>query len=124
MAANAPLVWFEIPVADMTRAKAFYEAVLEIELAVHDMNGFRMAWFPMQGIARGSAGCLMQGASYVPSHAGTLVYLHVDAIDACLARVASHGGRVLNPKMAIGDYGFVGHFEDCEGNRVALHADS
>jgi predicted enzyme related to lactoylglutathione lyase len=30
---------------------------------------------------------------------------------------------VLNPKTSIGEYGFVGHFEDSEaGNRVAVHS--
>jgi hypothetical protein len=36
--------------------------------------------------------------------------------------VVERGGMVLNPKMNIGEYGFVGHFEDSEGNRVALHS--
>jgi predicted enzyme related to lactoylglutathione lyase len=28
----------------------------------------------------------------------------------------------LRAKTSIGQHGFVGHFEDCEGNRVALHS--
>jgi predicted enzyme related to lactoylglutathione lyase len=31
---------------------------------------------------------------------------------------------VLNGKQSIGAHGFVAHFEDTEGNRVALHATS
>jgi len=30
---------------------------------------------------------------------------------------------VLLPKMSIGEYGFIAHFQDSEGNRVALHAE-
>jgi predicted enzyme related to lactoylglutathione lyase len=51
-----------------------------------------------------------------------MVYFSVADIDATLKRVHQSGGRILNPKMSIGEYGFVGHFEDCEGNRVALHS--
>jgi predicted enzyme related to lactoylglutathione lyase len=32
------------------------------------------------------------------------------------------GGRILNPKMAIGEYGFIGHFKDPEGNCIGLHS--
>ena len=46
----------------------------------------------------------------------------VKDIDATLPRVAKHGGKVLGPKKSIGQHGFVGHFEDSEGNRVALHS--
>lgn len=118
-----PCVWFEIPVNDLERAKAFYEHVLGWELTVQVMGPAKMAWFPMVPNAPGSAGCLLEGEGYEPSHAGSMVYLHVDAIEPCVERLEAKGGKVLNPKMSIGQFGFVAHFEDCEGNRVALHAD-
>jgi hypothetical protein len=117
-----PVHWFEIPVTDLERATAFYEAVFQTQLQRNDMDTFRMAWFPMAEGAFGAPGSLIQGESYVPSHAGSLVYLSVDDIEATLARVEQHGGRVLMPKSSIGEYGFVAHFEDSEGNRVSLHA--
>ena len=52
----------------------------------------------------------------------TLVYLTVDNMDGMLIRVHASGGKTLTPKMQIGDYGFIAHFEDSEGNRVALHS--
>jgi predicted enzyme related to lactoylglutathione lyase len=67
---------------------------------------------------------LIRSKTFAPSYAGTMVYFDVDDIDATLARVASIGGKILNPKTSIGEYGFVGHFEDSEGNRVALHSRS
>jgi hypothetical protein len=57
-----------------------------------------------------------------PSHAGTLVYLTVDNIDGMLIRVHASGGKTLTPKMQIGADGFIAHFEDSEGNRVARHS--
>jgi hypothetical protein len=43
-------------------------------------------------------------------------------MDGMLKRVHASGGKTLMPKMQIGDYGFIAHFEDSEGNRVALHS--
>jgi predicted enzyme related to lactoylglutathione lyase len=46
-----PVNWFEIPVRDMGRAKIFYEKVLDRELTLEDMDGLKMAFFPMaQGV--------------------------------------------------------------------------
>ncbi|MGA7303371.1 MAG: VOC family protein [Rhodothermales bacterium] len=119
-----PVSWFEIPVTDLDRAKVFYQRILGIELDVHDFGGLKMAWFPMAQDAPGAAGTLVLHESYVPSHAGSLVYFSVEDIDATLERVKAGGGKVLNGKTGIGEYGFVAHFEDSEGNRVALHSRS
>jgi len=117
-----PVNWFMIPVKDLEKAKKFYEAVIDDELSRSEMGPMKMAWFPMTNGAPGAAGALVKGEGYVPSHAGTLVYLHVKDIDDTMARIKVHGGRVLIPKSRMGEYGFVAHFEDTEGNRVALHS--
>ncbi|MDV7397147.1 VOC family protein, partial [Arthrospira platensis SPKY1] len=38
--------WFEIPVTDMSRAIAFYEAVMGYKLNRQQMGPVEMAWFP------------------------------------------------------------------------------
>ena len=53
-----------------------------------------------------------------------MVYFSVPDIEEALSRVEASGGTVLNGKMSIGEHGFVAHFEDSEGNRVALHSES
>lgn len=68
-------------------------------------------------------GTLIEAESYVPSYKGTMVYFSVPDIDGVLGRVAEHGGKVVNPISSIGEIGFVAHFEDSEGNRVALHSE-
>ncbi len=117
-----PVSWFEIPVNDLDRAKAFYEAIFEIEMIISEIGSLKMAWFPWHEGGPGAAGTLVKADSYVPSRLGSMVYFSVDDIDLVLKKVESNGGKILNPKMSIGDYGFVGHFQDCEGNRVALHS--
>jgi predicted enzyme related to lactoylglutathione lyase len=116
--------WFEIPVDDLERAKEFYESVLGVELALNEMGPAKMAWFPMHQGAPGSTGALVKSEGYTPSHAGTVVYLHVDDVEAALAQVDASGGKTLVPKTGIGEYGFIGQFEDSEGNRVALHSNT
>jgi len=117
-----PVNWFEIPVNDFDRAKDFYEYVFGYELIVNDLGELKMAWFPMQQDAPGATGSLVKSNEYTPSHAGALVYFSVEDIEETLKKVDEKGGKILNPKKSIGEYGFVAHFEDCEGNRIALHS--
>ncbi len=85
------------------------------------MGPNKMGWFPMEMGAAGAAGTLINGDAYKPSHDGSLVYIHVDKIDPTLEDVNSAGRKTLMPRTNIGEHGFIAHFEDTEGNRVALH---
>ncbi|MFY0601321.1 MAG: VOC family protein [Cyclobacteriaceae bacterium] len=116
-----PINWFEIPVTDMARAKKFYEHILDIEISLHDFDKLLMGWFPFNHEAPGATGSLVQGKDYIPSHHGSMVYFIVKEIDNVLPKITSVGGKIINPKFEIGDHGFVAHFEDSEGNRIALH---
>ena len=113
--------WFEIPVANLVRAKRFYEAVFEVELSLSEVGPTKMASFPIEPGRAGSAGALILGEGCEPSHDGTRIYLHVPGIEATLVKIIENGGRTLIPKTSIGQHGFMADFEDCEGNRVALH---
>ena len=118
-----PVGWFEIPVKDMTRAKAFYEKVFSVSISLHEMKPIQMGWFaPMEEEAYGTTGSLVQGEGYVPSLTGTRIYFSVEDIEDILKKAGKNGGRIILPKMAIGEYGFIGHFEDSEGNLIGLHA--
>lgn len=117
--------WFEIPVTDMQRAKAFYEGVLETEIKVMDMGELTMGWFPMVPSAPGSPGALVKHAEfYFPSDSkGVLVYLSCPDVQVCLDRVKAAGGKVLQEKKQISEeYGYMGLLLDSEGNRIALHS--
>ena len=123
LASANPLVWFEIPANDLERAIAFYSAVFDIEMQPLDLGELRFGFFPMQEGAPNGAGALVQHSGmYWPSHEGTLVYFSVHDIEAVLARVEAHGGRIFQHRKEVGSFGFVGFFEDSEGNRVGLHS--
>lgn len=117
------LDWFEIPVADLDRAQAFYETLLATTLRREAMGPKTLALFAY-GEA-GVGGCLMAGAGVPePSASGTLVYLHAaPSLGAVLARVEAAGGRITTPPVQLpGDMGVFAHVQDSEGNRVGLHA--
>ena len=114
--------WFELPVNNMERAKGFYATIFNIEMAEpFDMNGSIMCFFPFNPDVGGATGTLIQHEAYTPSHHGALIYFSVQEINDILPRIEKSGGKVINPKMSIGEHGAVAHFEDTEGNRVALH---
>ncbi|MDA8079574.1 MAG: VOC family protein [Nitrospiraceae bacterium] len=117
-----PVTWFEIPVKNIERARKFYEKVFDLKLTPDEMGPYKMTFFPWTENAPGAAGALIKGETYEPSHAGTVVYFSVDDIEETLLKVKTNGGKMLLPKKSIGEYGFIAHFEDTEGNRLALHS--
>jgi predicted enzyme related to lactoylglutathione lyase len=115
------VVWFDIAVSDLQRAKAFYSKVFDIEMIENEMEPNKMAMFPFEPSI--ASGCLVQGSDYKPSAEGAMVYLNGgDDLSVPLSRVEQAGGTVLLDKMSIGEYGFIAYFLDTEGNKVALRS--
>lgn len=126
MKAN-PVGWFEIYVQDMSRAKAFYEAVFEtslVELTNPDPNAFdgmEMWTFPMSLQNYGASGALVKMPG-CPSGGSTLVYFACDDCAVELERALRHGGKLFKAKQAIGENGFIALVVDTEGNMIGLHS--
>ncbi len=114
--------WFEIPVTDFARAKAFYQTVLAITIEPMEMGPITMGFFTMDQTAVG--GAIVHGDGGAPSAQGTIVYLNGgEDLAPMLARVASAGGSTVVPKTDIGNgFGYFAHFMDTEGNKVGLHS--
>lgn len=117
--------WFEIPVRDMERSQAFYEAVLQTRLQRENYAGpgIQMAVFAGEGDA--VKGALMAGHPVLQTGVcGTLVYLHAGtSLDATLQRVEAAGGQIAMGKLALPEgLGFMAHMLDVDGNRIGLHA--
>lgn len=118
------LNWFEIPAADINRARKFYESIFDIHLEEMALpNGLKMALFPAEEHTIGGALCQHKDF-YTPGHQGPLVYLNGNPdLSVILGRVAPHGGKILLGKTQINpEYGYMALFEDSEGNRMALHS--
>lgn len=117
-----PVVYFEIPVSDMQRARVFYESVFRLSLEVKQIDGNEMALFPHADGQPGASGALARGASYVPGKAGARVYFGVADVAETLQLAVSEGGRVNYPMTEVPEYGWVAEVIDPEGNCVALFA--
>lgn len=120
-----PVVWFEIYVADMQRAKAFYEAVLEVELkplpAPASLEIEIMA-FPGAPENGGATGALVRMNGVPQGMAGTIVYFACQDCAIESARVPVAGGNIEKPKFSIGHYGFISLCRDSEGNMFGLYS--
>jgi hypothetical protein len=114
--------WFEIPVGDLERAIKFYTEVFKVELTQMEMPGMKMAMFPGVQDKPFATGSLVQGENLVPSTNGTTVYFFCDDVNNELKLIEESGGKIINPKTSIGEMGFIAHFLDTEGNKVALHS--
>ena len=115
--------WFEIPVADIDRAQAFYEAVLGQALRREAMGPQTLAVLPYAEPAVG--GALIAGAHIPPpSASGTVVYLNVNPdLQAAVGRALAAGAQLLTPRVDLPDgMGSFVHVLDVEGNRIGLHA--
>lgn len=82
-----------------------------------------MAFFHENGGENLASGCLAQGEGMKPSMDGSIVYLNAGKdLSTVLNKVEKAGGKILMPKTAIGEHGFIAQFTDSEGGRVALHS--
>lgn len=114
--------WFEIPAKDFTRAKRFYETILGVSVTEMPHPEFKYGMLPAD-MQNGVGGGIVQGNGFEPSDKGTLVYLNGgEDLAGPLSRVEEAGGKIILPKTSIGPNGFMAHFIDTEGNKIALHS--
>ena len=113
-------VWFDIPVADLERAAAFYRAVLNVGVSVENTPG---GAFGLLEHDQGNGGCLMPAPESITGTGGIMVYLNVDGrLRDAVAQVAAHGGQVVQAPHNLGPHGSRAVVLDSEGNRLALHS--
>jgi uncharacterized protein len=122
MKAN-PVGWFEIYVAQMERAKTFYQTVLHTEFQkLTEEDGFEMWAFPMDMKASGAGGALVRMSGFDAGKNSVIVYFSSEDCSIEESRVVAAGGKIQKPKMAIGQYGFITLAYDTEGNIFGLHS--
>lgn len=124
-----PVVWFEIYVEDMDRARKFYEHLLGITL--HLMTdptdeSMQMYGFPSasssDGSAPGASGALVQMEGIPSGGNSTLIYFYSQNCAIEEERAIDAGGKVFRKKTSIGEYGFMSLLEDTEGNMIGIHS--
>lgn len=111
-------VWFEIPVTDMERAKAFYNAVLQTTLKDDDNGPNPMAMFPADS-DQAVAGHLYPGKP-AAADSGSVVHLaSPDRLEASLERVREAGGTFVSDIITI-PAGRFAYCRDPDGNGIGL----
>ncbi len=116
-----PIVWCEIYVQDMDRAKRFYESVFEVKLEKLESPDLEMWAFPMAMDTVGASGALVKMDGVPSGGSGTIPYFHCDEVAVESERVVTAGGQIQKPKVSIGQYGFMALILDTEGNMIGLH---
>ena len=116
--------FFEIPTIDFSRAKKFYQAILDISIDEMDMGGVLMGLFPNDG--ENVSGAIVQGEGYSPSKDGVTVYLNGgEDLQIILDKIIPNNGTVVLSKTEIGpEMGHYAVFLDTEGNKLALFSNN
>jgi hypothetical protein len=122
-----PVVWFEIYVDDLTRAKNFYETVFNFqinEMPTPDIGEeIQMLFFPADMESKNRAsGALVKMEGFSAGNNSTIVYFMSDDCSIEESRVEKAGGKIFKSKMSIGDYGFIVMATDTEGNMIGIHS--
>ncbi len=127
------VTWFEIYVDDINRARKFYETVLNVSMmempapgdgqcSEGDMQDFKMVTFPWIENSPNASGALVQMKDMKAGGNSTVVYFTCDDCQVEQDRVEAAGGKILQPKFAIGEHGFCAWCIDTEGNYFGLHS--
>jgi predicted enzyme related to lactoylglutathione lyase len=122
-----PVVWFEIYVSDMQRARAFYETVLAIKMttmnppAVGDVPS-EMLFFPAEMNGLGAAGALVRMDGVPVGANSTIVYFGSQDCAIEAGRATKAGGKIVKDKTSIMPYGHFALISDTEGNVIGLHS--
>ena len=114
----------------MERAKAFYEAVLDVTLekmpAPTEEMDMEMWSFPSDKeksmTTYGACGMLVKMEGFSSGNGGTLVYFSCEDCAVESSRVNKNGGKVVKEKMSIGEHGFISLAQDTEGNMIGFHS--
>ncbi len=122
MANVNPVGWFDLNVANLERAKKFYETVFQVKLTDAPKEWGKQSFFPFNPQSQNISGALVEKIDFMPSSHNTLIYFETEDIIAEEERIEKAGGKVVQPKMNIGEFGFISIFIDSEGNTVGLHA--
>ena len=115
----SPVVWFDMPAKDLSRARKFYAAVLSIAVT-EEFPGVAV-------IAHGQndvSGCIFKSDDVAPTDQGVLLYFNVnDRLEEAVNEAEQHGGVVVEAPQSIGEHGTRAVVIDSEGNRIALHSE-
>lgn len=121
-----PVGWFEINVQDMARAVSFYEQVFGIKMSLMvmpgDESGMEMYVFPGEMEKPGASGALVKMDGLASGPGGSFLYFVCEDCAVEEKKAAVSGGKIIQTKMSLGEFGFYSVVQDSEGNSIGLHS--
>ena len=124
-----PITYFEIPADDVERAKKFYEKIFDWEIEKFDKDSdywFIMTtevgddeWTPKEpGEING--GLVKRDRPGEP----LVNYVTVDSIEKTAVLIEKNGGKLIEKKTPMGEWGWWAVFKDTEGNVIGLYEEA
>jgi predicted enzyme related to lactoylglutathione lyase len=113
---------FELPTDDLARAGKFYEEIFGWSVTPQGETAAMVATTPSDENGQPTEPGGINGGLAARGGAITtaLVTVHVNDIDDSLRQVEQAGGKLVQEKAPVGDFGFVAYISDTEGNTVGL----
>ena len=112
------VIWFEIPVTDLNKARKFYEDVLQTSLLEQEMGPNTTMIFAIEDMRAGVSGHLYEGKP--ASDNGPTVHLSAPApLEQTLERLKAGGGKVVSDEVQI-PIGRFFYCQDPDGNSIGL----
>ena len=114
--------FFEIPASDVNKTKAFYETVFDWKITLEGAEGAMALTTAADKDYNPTEPGGINGGFYKRKSKDdhSSVGVETDSIDTTLEAVKTAGGKVVTPKHAIGEWGFMADFADPEGNVMSL----
>ena len=128
MAEFNPVVWFEIYVQDIEKARKFYEEVLQKKMSElptpEGVDEMKMLTFADTGDENkgGAMGSLVEMAQVPSGGNSTIVYFGSADCSVEEGRVEAAGGKIFKSKMSIQPHGFISLVTDPDGNMIGFHS--
>ena len=118
------LIWADIPVIDMERARAFYGELLQVEMMEVPGTGGNVAIPPSE--SGPIAFDLAKSEQLTPCANGVTIYFgSAGDIEGMSQRAVSAGGRIESPATDMGPMvGVIAFIIDTEGNRIGIRQPS
>ena len=118
------VMWFEIPYDDSERAQKFYSETFGWKInKLPDMD-YHMALTTEsdpQTMQPKNPGAINGGMlKKDPTGTTPILVLGVDSIDEYLKKVEGAGGKIIMPKISIGEFGFYARVSDTEKNVIGI----
>ncbi len=117
------VVHFEIPYDDQQRAQKFYQEVFGWQInKFPDMDYYLVTTTPSDENMRPKEPGAINGGLLKKDPTGEhpVLVIDVPSIDEHIKKIESAGGKVVMPKIEIGDFGLYARVADTEGNVIGI----